>query len=495
MQTNSILKKSFIATCIVALGLGLSLKTDLIPVASAETKYQTPQLETVYPHSRYAVIAKNTLPSVVSIKVERSVEYNFVSPFDDFFGFDDFFRPWGGNRRNTPKRKKHIQKGEGSGFIYNENGYIMTNNHVVDKADKIVVKTYDDHEYEAVIIGKDPETDLAVIKVDASFDEHQIATLGNSSNLWVGDEVIAIGSPLSLEQTVTKGIVSAKGRSGLGFRDGGPAFQDFIQTDAAINPGNSGGPLLDINGNVIGINAAVNASAQGIGFAIPIDLAKKIEKQLRETGEIKRGFIGIALRELSADEKEPYGVENDICAILIADVEANSPGEKAGLKKDDIIIKYEGNYLEGYDQLRFKIASNMPGDKINLTVLRESEEEEIRIILGDRAKLLGHNSEDEIINESLLGMEIKNIDREIKKITRYPLTRGVFIESISDKSIANGKIFAGDIIIKIIFNGRHYLIKDTSDFEEIAEKISKSNKSFVIKYFRKGREEITVIKR
>ena len=263
-------------------------------------------------HSRFAVIAKEVMPAVVNIKTERSFEYNFTSPFDRFFESDPFFDNFFGTPRQQqqPKTRKQIQKGEGSGFIYTTDGYIMTNNHVVEKADKKPVRLNTGEELEAKIIGTDPETDLAVIKIEKIFEEKNIARLGDSEDLWVGDWVVAIGSPYSLEKTVTVGVVSAKDRAGIGLQNG-PVFQDFIQTDAAINPGNSGGPLLNIKGEVVGINEAVNAVAQGIGFAIPVNMAKKISENLRTDGKVKRAYLGIMPKAIDQVAKQVLGLTAD----------------------------------------------------------------------------------------------------------------------------------------------------------------------------------------
>ena len=450
-------------------------------------------------HSRFAIIAHNAMPSVVNIKVERSVEYKFVSPFDNFFNQDPFFDrffPRERNEQRKPEIKKHIQKSEGSGFIYSKDGFIMTNNHVVEKADKIIVKLYDDMEFEAQIIGNDPETDLAIIKIDREFNENEVAKTGDASDLWAGDYVIAIGSPYSLEKTVTVGVVSAKGRSGIGINQG-PVFQDFIQTDAAINPGNSGGPLLDINGKVIGINSAINAAAQGIGFAIPINLALKIEKQLRESGEVKRGYIGIILQELSKEEQEPYGLNKDTFGILIARVEKNTPAEKAGLRADDIIVKLNGNFLKNSEDFRFKVASFSPGSKIKITVIRESEEKEFTIRLGDRSEFTGivKQKNDETTKENkTLGLSLKNLTENLRRRYNIDATDGVFVAEIDDESKLKNKIMPGDVIEKIVLDGRHYKIENISDFIETAKKIKKSGNAYIIKFYRNRRYGYVIIK-
>lgn len=446
-------------------------------------------------HSRFAVVAKNAMPAVVSIKVERSVEYRQSLPFEMFGGspFSDFF----GRGRNYQERepKKQIVRNQGSGFVYSTEGYIMTNNHVVEEADKIIVKRYNGDELEATVVGRDPETDLAVIKVDKEFKESEVLPLGKSANLWVGDYAIAIGSPYSLEKTVTVGVVSAKGRHGLGISGGGPTYQDFIQTDAAINPGNSGGPLLDIKGRVIGINAAVNAQAQGIGFAIPIDLAKNIENALRENGEVKRGYVGVSLKELENSEKAIFGLKDDEYGVLIVGVEKNTPGEKAGLKADDVIIGLNGNKISDYAKFRLDIASHKPGDKVELTIIREGDKKDIDVKLGDRseyAKSGAVNSKGDA-KTNTLGMDIRELSDGIRSRYKIEAEEGVFVQRVNDDSKAFGKLQAGDVITKVIFNAKHYKIESISDFKDAIKKAEKKDVSFLVKFIRNGQVGTTVI--
>ncbi|MCK4980541.1 MAG: trypsin-like peptidase domain-containing protein [Candidatus Delongbacteria bacterium] len=482
----------------IMLGVLLTARFDLIDDVSAQKR----SVDNLYcnedGHSQFAVIAKEVMQAIVNIKVERSIEYNYRSPYDKFFESDPFFDDFFGRRKTQPKPKKHIQKGEGSGFIYSTDGYIMTNNHVVEKADKIIVRLSNGDELEAKIIGTDPETDLAVIKVDKNFDQEDILELGDSDELWVGDWVIAIGSPYSLEKTVTVGVVSAKDRSGLGIM-GGPVFQDFIQTDAAINPGNSGGPLLNILGKVIGINAAVNSQAQGIGFAIPINLAKKVAENLQDDGFVKRAYLGIFPKAIVNGEREPLGLDEDQNGILIATVEKDTPAEKAGLKADDIIIEMNGKPIETLDKFRFELAAFQPDEKIKFVILRDGKEKTFKVKLGDRGILLGLNKKsekDEANNESeiLLGLSLKNVNKEMKDKYKLSSSEGIIIIKIDEKSQLFGKLAIGDIITKAIISGVQYKIEKVKNFKKVAKIIEDKKVNYIIKYLRNGRKEYILLK-
>ena len=492
------LKTIIYALFFTMVGILLTAKFEFGDVVDAKEKsYKVVEPDTEEYHSRFAVIAKESMKSLVHIKVSRSVEYRYQSPFDRLFeGMHPFFRGEQGNRAK-PKTRTFLQKSEGSGFIYTTDGYIMTNNHVVEESDEITVIMHDGTELEAELIGNDPDTDLAIIKVDESFEEKDVATLGNSENLWVGDWVIAIGSPYSLEKTLTVGVVSAKGRSGLGISGGaGPIFQDFIQTDAAINPGNSGGPLLDIRGRVVGINAAVNSVAQGIGFAIPVDLAKRIEKQLREKGQVKRGYVGIGLKEISNAEKEPFGLDESDTGILITSVSEGTPAEESGLKPFDIIIRLNGEKLKGFEKFRFDIASFAPGDDVKITVLRDGDEEEISVELGDRSEYTGRGSEvkKDSDNYGWLGLKVKELTTQERKDLKVDVDGGLVITAIEEESMAEGKLQVGDIIYQMWYGGKTQKLESYDDFEELTDKMSDPKESILINFMRNGRKEFVVIK-
>jgi serine protease Do len=275
-------------------------------------------------------VAKRTLPAVVFIQVEKNVERGrgpgeFNNPFDLFN--DEFFHRFFGERFHRQPRQ-YKQRGLGSGFIVSHDGYILTNHHVVGDAEHIMVKLADGREVKAKLVGTDPKSDVAVIKIKG--DDLPVLPLGDSDTLEVGEWVVAIGNPFGLTHTITVGVVSAKGRSGMGIED----YEDFIQTDAAINPGNSGGPLINLQGKVIGINTAIYSRSggyMGIGFAIPINMVKAIEQQLIASGKVTRGYLGINIQDLSEDLANSFGLKTTK-GVLVADVVENSPAAKGGLK-------------------------------------------------------------------------------------------------------------------------------------------------------------------
>ena len=303
----------------------------------------------------FASVAKRVSPAVVFVKVEKVVEsqpnVQFFAPFggDNPFG-DDFLQRFFGtpSPQEQPRQFRQIPRqhqrivGQGSGFIISPDGYIMTNNHVVGDADKVTVKLEDGREFIAKTVGTDPHTDVALIKIDAK--NLPVLALGNSDALEVGEWVLAIGNPFGLSHTLTAGIVSAKGRSSLGLAD----YENFIQTDAAINPGNSGGPLVDLNDKAVGMNTAIFSQSggyMGIGFAIPINMAKAIKDQLIKTGSVTRGYLGIVIQDLTPELAKSFGLD-DHNGILVAEVTENSPAEKAGLRQGDVIVEFNGKAVE-----------------------------------------------------------------------------------------------------------------------------------------------------
>ena len=334
----------------------------------------------------FRAVAKEVSPAVVFIQVEKTTEQPqmspFASPFNGPFG-DDFFRrffgtpPQGHGHGTMPKREMRAQ---GSGFIISPDGLIMTNNHVVGGADKVTVRLHDGREFTAKVVGTDPPTDVAVIKIDAN--DLPVAQLGDSDKLEVGDWVLAIGNPFGLSHTLTAGIVSAKGRSGIGLAD----YENFIQTDAAINPGNSGGPLVNLDGQVVGINTAIfsrSGGYMGIGFAIPINMAKQIRDQLVENGTVTRGQLGVYIQDLTDDLAQSFGLK-DSKGILISKVIEDSPAAKAGLKQGDIVLKADGKPVGKVNEFRNGIAMTAPGTVVRLDILRNGKPEQIKVTIGKR---------------------------------------------------------------------------------------------------------------
>ncbi|MEO0796615.1 MAG: Do family serine endopeptidase [Verrucomicrobiota bacterium] len=291
----------------------------------------------------------------------------------------------------------YIEQGLGSGFVVTEDGYVLTNNHVVSgrsgsSADKIIVKLSDGREFDAALVGKDPQSDVAVLKIDTEGEALPFLPMGDSKQLRVGDIVFAVGNPLSVGLTVTQGIVSALERTDLGIisRRGMPAMENFIQTDAAINRGNSGGPLVDAEGRVIGINTAIvsqSGGSIGIGFAIPVNLAARVMQSLVEQGEVRRGFIGVQLEPLDRELAQAFGLDSSRGA-LISRVTPNLPGDKAGLRHGDVVTKVNGQAVDSVPEMIYLISSEQPGSTVDLSVFRNGEEQSIAVVLGDRTKLL-----------------------------------------------------------------------------------------------------------
>ncbi|PLY00852.1 MAG: serine protease [Desulfuromonas sp.] len=391
-------------------------------------------------------VAQKVSPAVVFIKVEKNVDSgqssDFNSPFDD-----DFFRRFFGVPRQSPhsqpKSGQRRQVGQGSGFIITADGYIMTNNHVVGDADEVQVQLLDGREYEAEIIGTDPGSDLAIIKVDEK--GLPFLKLGDSDSLEMGDWVLAFGNPFGLSHTLTAGIVSAKGRSGIGLND----YEDFIQTDAAINPGNSGGPLVNLDGEVVGINSAIfsrSGGYMGIGFAIPVNMAKQIKDQLVENGEVQRGRLGVVIQDMTADLAESFDLK-ETAGVLVTEVIEDSPAEKAGLKQGDIVLELNGDKIENVATLRNRISLTAPGTKVRLTVLRDGERMTIRPEI-DKLDLAQDGQGGAEI--STLGLKLQELTPELAERYGYEDEEGVLIAAIeSDSQAARSGLTKGALILEI----------------------------------------------
>jgi serine protease Do len=328
----------------------------------------------------FSDLAEKARPSVVNIRTVKTVKgkgqvfrhFN-GNPFNERDPFHDFFAPF---FRGNPM-PDFKQRSLGSGFIIDSEGYIVTNNHVVENASEIKVKLAGGKELKAKIVGRDPNTDVALIKVPASRDLKPLQ-MGNSDSVKVGSWVVAIGSPFGLEQTVTAGIVSAKGR----IIGSGP-YDDFIQTDASINPGNSGGPLINLDGEVVGINTAIVAQGQGIGFAIPMNMAHRIVDQLKNEGEVTRGWLGVAIQNITPELAEYYGAK-DLKGALVIEVYENDPAEKAGIRPKDVIVAVDGKPIESSRDLSRTIAESPVGKKITVTLIRKGEKKTVKVKLKKR---------------------------------------------------------------------------------------------------------------
>ena len=393
-----------------------------------------------------AEIVKEAMPAVVYVQVERTVEQR-VSPFgpDPFGMFNDpfFQRFFGPQLRQRPRKFK--QRGQGSGFIISSDGYILTNNHVVGDADTISVKLADGRKFKAKVIGKDPQSDVAVIKIDAK--NLPVLPLGNSDNIQVGEWVIAIGNPFGLTQTVTVGVVSAKGRSRLGITD----YEDYIQTDAAINPGNSGGPLINIHGEAIGINSAIfsrSGGYMGIGFAIPINMAKAVKDQLIKNGKVIRGWLGVVIQELDEDLAKSFGLKKKE-GVLIAEVADNSPAKKAGLKSGDIILKMNGQKVYDIGELRNKIALTPPGTKVTFDILRDGKHKTVTVTIEEKPGTVTVAASHHGVLKQL-GLVVQDLTPDLAQQFGYREGQGVLVAEVEPGSLAaNAGIQPGQLIEEV----------------------------------------------
>jgi len=415
----------------------------------------------------FTAIAKTVNPAVVNIRTMKIMQgggrvfRHFWGPFQKDDRMREFFEKF-----NRPDQQQDFkQRSLGSGFIIDPNGLIVTNNHVVDGADQIMAIMSDGKEYEAEIVGKDPNTDLALIKIKSG-EDFPVVALGDSDGLNVGEWVVAIGNPFGLEQTVTAGIVSAKGRV-----IGSGPYDDFIQTDASINPGNSGGPLINMNGEVIGINTAIIASGQGIGFAIPVNLAKGIIKQLETRGEVTRGWLGVGIQDITKEIADYYGLK-DGKGVLVQQVFPGDPADKAGINSKDIILEVNGKPVETSRELTRVIAGINVGETVSIKVLREGQEKDFHVEIAKREdkKLYSQQSQKDYGDE--LGIRVQDLTPEIARQFNIPEATGVIVSDLKPdgKSAAAG-VMVGDIIKEV----NRTSVKTTNEFIETIGKVSQGD--------------------
>jgi serine protease Do len=391
----------------------------------------------------FAALVEQLKPAVVNISTAKTVKPRAPAfrgpqqpggdPFEEFF--ERFFR-------EIPQSARK-ERSLGSGFIISDDGYILTNDHVVDGADEIKVKLADGREFPGTVRGLDQKLDLALIKIEAG-KQLPVAKLGDSDRLRIGEWVMAIGNPFGLEQTVTVGIVSAKGRV-----IGAGPYDDFIQTDASINPGNSGGPLFNINGEVIGINTAIVPGGQGIGFAIPVNMAKQIVDQLREDGKVTRGYLGVVVQPLTEELAQSFGLDRPHGA-LVSEVVKGSPAERAGLKRGDVILSFDGQLIDEHNALPKLVASTRVGKTARMTVFRDGHELDLKVEVGKLDEAKGELAVQDNKGEQL-GLSVTALTPELAR--RYdfdPDSRGVLVTAIEPGSAAaSANLRPGDLIIEV----------------------------------------------
>lgn len=452
---------------IVASGLGLpdNIKADPYDSPKIEEGVNEPAPSSTDPGGQSAIMALSDAfanvvekmnPAVVTISTKTTIKgrQQYVFPFDEFFG------------RRSPQRE-YTQQGLGSGVIVREDGIILTNNHVVDGADDIIVRLLDEREFAAEIKGVDPRTDLAVLQIKS--ENLPAVKLGNSDQLRVGEWVLAIGSPLQKEfaHTVTAGIVSAKGRTLSGLNP----IQDFIQTDAAINPGNSGGALVNLQGELIGINTAIASGSGGnigIGFAIPSNLASKVMKDILEKGKVVRGWLGVSIADVTPEFAKMYNLKTDR-GVLIREVVNDGPADKAGVEAGDIVVEISGRKVHNTTELSSLIGASEPGTSVALKILRDGNDKTINVLLEEFPEDEALLAQSRRSSVESLGIEVENITQDLQR--KYELggdDEGVVVSRVQSGSISDRVgLQEGDLIIRV---NRQY-VSSVSEFDTVVSEL------------------------
>ena len=428
----------------------------------------------------FVVLAKELKPAVVNISTAQKAKQprrpmqprSPFGPHNDLF--DDFFNRFFEGMPQGPREKQAL----GSGFIISKDGYIMTNDHVINGADTVTVKLSDGRTFDATIKGQDEKLDLALLKIETK-EALPVAALGDSDKLEVGEWVMAIGNPFGLEQTVTAGIVSAKGRV-----IGAGPYDDFIQTDASINPGNSGGPLFNSDGQVVGINTAIIAGGQGIGFATPVNAAKDILDQLKETGHVTRGWLGVSVQPMTEELADSFDLK-EAKGALVAEVTADSPAGRAGVKRGDIIVRYDGAEVNETKDLPRLVAATPVNKTVELGILRDGKEKTLKVKIakledGQGAVVAGEEGGE----PGQLGLSLSNISPELAARLGLQGTDGVLINAIDPKSSAAvSQLRRGDVILEV--NG-----KATPNVAAFTSAVGKVKKGEVLRLLVKRGESV-----
>ena len=455
----------------VVVGITLVSEFHLIPSGRAVNDPQREKPPAItQTEQTFVEISKSVTPSVVNISTTRVVkggEETPTFPFDDPF-FRRFFGEEPSRRPGVPRERK--EQSLGSGVIVDPSGLIITNNHVVSKADEIKVLLGDKREFKGKVVGSDPKSDLALIRIDAK--DLPSVTWGDSSKLQVGEYVLAIGNPFGLNQTVTMGIVSAVGRANVGITD----YEDFIQTDAAINPGNSGGALVNTHGEVVGVNTAIftqSGGYMGIGFAVPSNMVKSVMESLIKSGKVIRGWLGVSIQEVTPQLAKEFGLK-EARGALIGDVLPGSPAEKAGFQRGDVIIEFMGQDIANSTHLRNLVARTPVGAKGKVKVVRDKKEKEMEVTIDEQPKEIargGPEEEGEKMSAALSGFEVRNLTPELaQQLGLGRGEKGVVVFKVEPGSAADeAGLLRGDLIMEI----NRKPVRNMDDYEEAASKIKK----------------------
>ncbi|MCE5313079.1 MAG: DegQ family serine endoprotease [Nitrospiraceae bacterium] len=421
-----------------------------------------------------AEVAAFARPAVVNISSTRTIKIpGSQSPFFN----DPFLRRFFGDEFGQSRMpREYKQSGLGSGVIVDSKGYILTNNHVVSGADEIQVKLSDKREFKGKVIGTDPHTDLAVIKIDSA--KLPVLKIGNSALMKVGETVIAIGNPFGLNQTVTSGIVSATGRADVGIAD----YEDFIQTDAAINPGNSGGALVNVKGELIGINTAIFSASggyEGIGFAIPSNMAKVVMENLITKGKVVRGWLGVSIQPVTPDLAKQFGFSENAGA-LVGDVFENGPADKAGIRRGDIIVKFDGKDVKAPADLRNSVAATSPGKTAKVEIIRDSKKMSLDVVISELS------AEPQVRKQSpdqaLKGWIVRELTPDIRKSLHIPKRiTGVIVSDIEADSPAAGILMPRDIVMEV----NRKRISSVKDFQAAISR-ARSGENLLLLVYRNG---------
>ncbi len=469
MKMQSLLRrpKTAVAAMVLSLGLGGLAVAAADHLMNPPATFKFANAEEPASRNSFAPVVKRVLPSVVTITSSRMVKTGMqgmdgdsqIPPmFRQFFG-DDFGGNGGGQFR-MPRQQK--ESGLGSGVIVSPNGYILTNNHVVDHASTVTVILADKKEYKARVVGADAKTDIAVVKIDANNLEP--ITIGDSDKVQVGDYVLAVGNPFGVGKTVTMGIVSAKGRANLGIED----YEDFIQTDASINPGNSGGALVNDRGDLVGINTAILANGsegnQGIGFAVPVSVARNVMDQIIKNGKVTRAYLGVMAQEVTPSIAQAFH-EPEVRGALVGDVTPNSPAQKAGVQKGDIILAINGKDVNSSAELRMHVSLMSPGTTINVKVFRDGAEKTLPLTLAEMPTETAKNDQPDnsSSDDALQGITVENVSARTARQLGLPATAsGVVVTAVDPNSkAAESGLKRGDVIQEV----NHKAVRNTSDFE------------------------------